>query len=157
MSQDTSNPYAPPTPEERPPELTLADDTEFLFNENCIVGKDIVRLPAICILSGRRDNLITQTKTLFWGYRGKIDVRYSVHPSAVWTKRLTRSILLLVALILFVIDMGLGVLLGILIVPFALSRFRTGPRIIRRHKGLYYLDGFCPEFLLQIRHIVERN
>lgn len=157
MTQDTSNPYAPPIPEETHPELTLADDTEFLFNENCIVGKDIVRLPAICILSGRRDNLITQTKTLFWGYRGKIDVRYSVHPSAVWTKRLFRSILLLVALILFLVNIGLGVTLSMFIVPFAFSKFRTGPRIIQRHKDLYYLGGFCPEFLLQIRHIVERN
>ena len=157
MSQDASNPYAPPAPEEKPPELQLLDDTEFLFNENYIVGRDSIRLPKICVLSGSHDNLKTISKTLFWGYRGKIDVRYFVNPDAVRRKLIHRTIPLVLVFVLFAIHVGAGVLFGILIVPWSFSRFRTGLRIAAKRKDLYYLDGFCPEFLLQIRHIVERS
>ncbi|MBL8812259.1 MAG: hypothetical protein JNM43_18990 [Planctomycetaceae bacterium] len=157
MSQDAANPYAPPAPEEKPPELQLLDDTEFLFNENYIVGRDSIRLPKICVLSGSHDNLKTISKTLFWGYRGKIDVRYSVNESAVYWRYIMRSIPLTLVAILFVIKIEAGILFGILIVPWSFSRFRTGLRIVGKQKDLYFLDGFCPEFLLQIRHIVERS
>jgi len=157
MTLDASNPYAPPAPEEKPPELQLLDDTEFLFNEKYIVGRKSIKLPKICVLSGRHDNLITINKTLFWGYRGKIDVRYSVNPEAVRSRIIKRCIALAVVLILLLFQAGIGVTLGILIVPWTLLRFRTGLRIATKQKDLYFLDGFCPEFLLQIRHIVERS
>ena len=157
MSQDASNPYAPPAPEEKPPELQLLDDTEFLFNENYIVGRESIKLPKICVLSGRHDNLKTINKTLFWGYRGKIDVRYSVNSEAVRRKLIQRAIPLALVAILFVIKIEAGILFGMLIVPWSFSRFRTGLRIAGKQKDLYFLDGFCPEFLLQIRHIVERS
>ncbi|MFN9718691.1 MAG: hypothetical protein ACK58L_08370 [Planctomycetota bacterium] len=62
MNVSDSNPYAAP---DEPPDSSwrLPPDTEFLFNEECILSIGTLELPRICILTGERLRLITMNST----------------------------------------------------------------------------------------------
>ncbi len=62
-----ANPYAPPAVDLSP--VSLADDTEFLFNDKVVAGVGRISLPDICVVTGERDNLIRRNTTLRWSGR----------------------------------------------------------------------------------------
>ena len=60
----SANPYAPPAIDRSP--VSLAEDTEFLFNDKVVAGVGRISLPDICVVTGERDNLIRRETTLRW-------------------------------------------------------------------------------------------
>ena len=66
MSQGlvTFNPYQ--APEYPTSELRLPADTEFLFNYDVVAGIGKISLPGICVLSGKKENLVFRTSRLRW-------------------------------------------------------------------------------------------
>ena len=62
--QSQINPYEPPTVGWVPP--SLAADTEFLFNDQCIAGIGRVVLPKICVVTGEAEDLVPRVSRLGW-------------------------------------------------------------------------------------------
>ena len=62
--QSAMNPYEPPAVGWVPP--SLAADTEFLFNDQCVAGIGRVVLPKICVVTGETENLVPRVSRLGW-------------------------------------------------------------------------------------------
>jgi hypothetical protein len=61
---ETLNPFSAPASYEA--WNPLEADTEFMFNDRVVAGVGEVRLPAICIRTGTRENLVSRTTQLSW-------------------------------------------------------------------------------------------
>ncbi|MCX7400660.1 MAG: hypothetical protein NT138_23540 [Planctomycetales bacterium] len=60
----SANPYEAPAVDVSP--VSLADDTEFLFNDKVIAGNGKISLPEICVVTGTRESLFRRTSTFRW-------------------------------------------------------------------------------------------
>lgn len=60
----SANPYEAPTADLSP--VSLAEDTEFLFNDKVVAGIGKISLPDICVVTGDHESLIRRTSTFHW-------------------------------------------------------------------------------------------
>lgn len=60
----SANPYDAPEVDMSP--VSLAEDTEFLFNDKVVAGIGQISLPEICVVTGVRESLIRRTSTFRW-------------------------------------------------------------------------------------------
>ena len=60
----SANPYEAPAVDMSP--VSLAEDTEFLFNDKVIAGIGKISLPNVCVVSGERTGLVRRETCLRW-------------------------------------------------------------------------------------------
>lgn len=60
----SANPYEAPTADLAP--ISLAEDTEFLFNDKVVAGIGKISLPEICVVTGTHESLFRRTSTFRW-------------------------------------------------------------------------------------------
>ncbi len=60
----SANPYDAPAVDLAP--VSLAEDTEFLFNDKVVAGIGRISLPDVCVVTGERESLIRRTSTFRW-------------------------------------------------------------------------------------------
>jgi hypothetical protein len=60
----SANPYEAPAVDLSP--VSLAEDTEFLFNDKVVAGIGQISLPEICVVTGTRESLIRRTSKFRW-------------------------------------------------------------------------------------------
>lgn len=60
----SANPYEAPAVDMSP--VSLAEDTEFLFNDKVIAGIGKISLPNVCVVSGDRTNLVRRKTCFRW-------------------------------------------------------------------------------------------
>lgn len=60
----SANPFEAPTADLSP--ASLAEDTEFLFNDKVVAGIGRISLPDICVVTGDRESLFRRTSTFRW-------------------------------------------------------------------------------------------
>jgi hypothetical protein len=63
----SANPYESPAVDLSP--VSLADDTEFLFNDKVVAGIGTISLPSICVISGETSNLVRRETRFQWSSR----------------------------------------------------------------------------------------
>lgn len=60
----SANPYEAPALDLSP--VSLAEETEFLFNDKVVAGIGQIALPEICVVTGTRESLIRRTSQFRW-------------------------------------------------------------------------------------------
>lgn len=60
----SANPYEAPAADLSP--VSLAEDTEFLFNDKVVAGIGRISLPSVCVVSGEQTNLVRRETCLRW-------------------------------------------------------------------------------------------
>ncbi|MFO1001180.1 MAG: hypothetical protein U0936_12615 [Planctomycetaceae bacterium] len=60
----SANPFEAPTADLSP--ASLAEDTEFLFNDKVVAGIGKISLPELCVVTGEHESLIRRTSTFRW-------------------------------------------------------------------------------------------
>lgn len=60
----SANPYDAPAADLSP--MSLAEDTEFLFNDKVVAGIGQISLPEICVVTGTRESLFRRTSKFRW-------------------------------------------------------------------------------------------
>lgn len=60
----SANPYEAPAVDLSP--VSLAEDTEFLFNDKVVAGIGQISLPEICVVTGTRESLFRRTSKFRW-------------------------------------------------------------------------------------------
>lgn len=60
----SANPYDAPAVDLSP--VSLAEDTEFLFNDKVVAGIGKISLPRICVITGERTDLTERSTPFYW-------------------------------------------------------------------------------------------
>lgn len=181
------NPFAAPS---SPIHATLAEPTHSVgilaLEDNKIVCGDSVRLPAICVKTGRSDDLVKVKKKLYWApkwvgflillnllillvvymiVRKQVDVVYYIDRSARSSLRLKNAIgvLLFIAGLVGMIAAAVAehpaMFVGLIALIVGLSmvvKFGNVLKPVAHKDGIFRLQGFGEEFLRVVGESIPR-